>query len=297
MAIESSESHAQNGSETLSTATHNINLILLSVLVVIIVGCNPDTGAWQEARSEDTIEAYEAFLNSYPDSEHNAEARARLSNLEIAKESEAWETAELDGTINALQAFLAAFPNGQNASEANRMLVTHQENAEFEAFKAEVSPIHMDIYQVSDVLPIATLVKKEGQLVGVAIQPGLDVLANQPRRRPESIRFMSDRDILVRLKDQSKFIVEIYSKQPIPINLYVYPPSFAHNLMMPLQEGRNIFITKGEYSVVVVDATNYEKVGRLTYLIEDIGVVTWNSETESPVSYGISFSVMTKKDN
>ena len=78
-------------------------------------GCDRQPQAWEEASSADTVAAYDAYLEDYPEGEHAAEARARRDSL---AEAEAWAKAEDADSVEAYEAYLADHPGGAHAAQA-----------------------------------------------------------------------------------------------------------------------------------------------------------------------------------
>jgi hypothetical protein len=86
----------------------NKMLMLLLCVLLVFTGCAtlkddvPKTmeDHWEKARSENTISAYEAFLEKYPN--------AMFSREEL----HAWQTAQTTNTVEAYEAFLQKYPKG-----------------------------------------------------------------------------------------------------------------------------------------------------------------------------------------
>jgi SPOR domain len=97
-------------------------IIVASTLLAACVatGCSRREAAWQDARREDSVPAYEAYLAKFPSGAHAAEARAALDG---ARETEAWSRAMRLGTPEAWQRYLAGWPDGRYAALARRLLV------------------------------------------------------------------------------------------------------------------------------------------------------------------------------
>jgi hypothetical protein len=83
-------------------------------------GCSRQESAWRDARREDTIAAYQVYLERFPAGAHAGEARAWIAAL---REGEDWARAERLGTPEAWQRYLGAWPDGRHAGEAKRLLV------------------------------------------------------------------------------------------------------------------------------------------------------------------------------
>ncbi|MFM9947021.1 MAG: SUMF1/EgtB/PvdO family nonheme iron enzyme [Saprospiraceae bacterium] len=73
--------------------------------------------AYQRAVAANTIAAYDAFLNDYPQSTYAAEARARLV---VLREPAAWQRAVAANSFESYVEYLREHPNGFNAAEAAR---------------------------------------------------------------------------------------------------------------------------------------------------------------------------------
>jgi hypothetical protein len=82
--------------------------------------CSRQESAWQEARREDTVAAYEGYVARFPASAHAGEARAAILAL---RETETWARAERLGTPEAWQRYLADWPDGPHAALARQMLI------------------------------------------------------------------------------------------------------------------------------------------------------------------------------
>lgn len=82
-------------------------------LALLLYGCNSDT--WEETQQTDTYEAYQTYMEEYPESEHVEEAR-RLA------EQRYWESVSSDTTATSYYAYLNRYPNGQFQAEAEERI-------------------------------------------------------------------------------------------------------------------------------------------------------------------------------
>jgi hypothetical protein len=116
----------------------------IAALVCVLL-CACAGGAWERVRREDTVAAYHGYLRDHPDSEHAAQARARLAlvrlrhkptaegydafraefpepallaELQPVVEPVVFERVRATGTADAYRAFLAEFPSGELAARA-----------------------------------------------------------------------------------------------------------------------------------------------------------------------------------
>ncbi len=86
---------------------------------------NPDEDAWNAARVENTIEAYQNYLDNYPNGVHRDDARNAKSALEKGKAEsnieDEWD--KLDkGNENAVRNFINNNPDSPHVSEARKIL-------------------------------------------------------------------------------------------------------------------------------------------------------------------------------
>lgn len=90
-----------------------VMLILTGALV--ISGCSGRQQQWESARRADTLEAYQRFLQSYPDGEFASQAQARVRELQEVSD---WQKAMQVDTADAYQEFLNRYPQGRMSDEA-----------------------------------------------------------------------------------------------------------------------------------------------------------------------------------
>jgi cell division septation protein DedD len=88
---------------------------LATVAIALLGACSPEAGDWKKAQSADTVEAYDAFIAKYPQSEFAAQATERTKQL---AEERDWQTATAADTADAYQQFLTQYPEGKWAQEA-----------------------------------------------------------------------------------------------------------------------------------------------------------------------------------
>ncbi|MDT8408423.1 MAG: SPOR domain-containing protein [Wenzhouxiangellaceae bacterium] len=95
--------------------------ILCLMLVLGLFGCDRQGEQWEEVQQEDTIAAYEAFVESYPDSPKAERARNRIDAL---RAEQAWVDAQERDKMEAYREFLEAHPDAAAADEARARLQT-----------------------------------------------------------------------------------------------------------------------------------------------------------------------------
>ena len=88
-----------------------------------LANCEEDD--WNDAMSINTVEAYQHYLDSYPDGQYRISARDRIEQLQNLLESEASDKV-WDGinktSISELQNFVDNYPNSNYCADAKRIL-------------------------------------------------------------------------------------------------------------------------------------------------------------------------------
>src|SRR5690606_9386122 len=75
-----------------------------------------DKKAWDTAARTNTIAAFQAYLNEWPNGDYSNSARKNIAQLEA--DNKGWQTARGNHTKSAYQTYLKNFPQGQFASTA-----------------------------------------------------------------------------------------------------------------------------------------------------------------------------------
>lgn len=94
------------------------NRLLLCIaltLLFMVICCSWEKRDWEKAESENTIESYEEFINSYPQGEFTKKAHRNLEELYFKK-------AKSENTLQALKDFLKRYPEGRFAAEVHLMV-------------------------------------------------------------------------------------------------------------------------------------------------------------------------------
>ena len=84
-------------------------------MALMVTACSSRQQQWETARRADTLEAYQNFLQTYPDGEFASQAQARVRELQ---ESTDWQKAMQTDTADAYQQFINQHPQGRMADEA-----------------------------------------------------------------------------------------------------------------------------------------------------------------------------------
>lgn len=98
---------------------HSKWVVVWIIAAGTLAACSRQESGWRDAADEDSIAAYEQYLQEFPASAHAGEARARVSEL---KEQEAWALANRLQTPEAWQRYLGEWPDGRHAAAARRQL-------------------------------------------------------------------------------------------------------------------------------------------------------------------------------
>jgi len=101
-------------------------MFVISVLIFIMVGCASMLSRYNKVKEIDTIEAYEEFIQKYPDSEFAKEAKKSIEELK-------YEKTKSENTIEAFQRFIEKYPGTEFLKEANKRI----EKLEYEKSKSE----------------------------------------------------------------------------------------------------------------------------------------------------------------
>jgi hypothetical protein len=90
------------------------------IAALAIAGCSRQEAGWDEAARENSVGAYQSYLDKFPAGVHAAEARARVAELQ---EEAGWTRANRLRTPEAWQRYLGEWPDGRHAALARRQLV------------------------------------------------------------------------------------------------------------------------------------------------------------------------------
>ena len=93
------------------------------LLVIVVSACSRHDALWEEARDEDTVAAYEAYLERYPDGPRAQQARSRARTLQV---EQAWRDARERDSRSAYEAFLESWPDSDFAEEARSRIEARQ---------------------------------------------------------------------------------------------------------------------------------------------------------------------------
>lgn len=93
-----------------------INRIIEEEIRLARIRAEKDKKDWETATKDNTIAAYQTYLNTWPNGDYATSARRNIQQLEA--DNRAWQTARGSHTKIAYQTYLNNFPKGQFASTA-----------------------------------------------------------------------------------------------------------------------------------------------------------------------------------
>jgi SPOR domain len=91
--------------------------------VAALVACDSLQDDWNKASAQNTLAAYQDFLNQHPNTDLAARAQSRIHTLQ---DDEAWAQAQKANTAESFRQYLSSQPNGLHAAES------HERISEFE---------------------------------------------------------------------------------------------------------------------------------------------------------------------
>ncbi len=97
-----------------------------ALISLTLLGCSSAQEDWKKADAQNTVAAYQEFLEQHPNTQQSVEARSRIHAL---KDEQAWSEAQKNNTIQAYQQYLHDLPNGIH-SEESRERITSLERAD-----------------------------------------------------------------------------------------------------------------------------------------------------------------------
>ena len=94
-------------------------IVLWIACACALAACSRQEVGWRNARGEDSVLAYETYLEQFPVGPHADEARARIRELHEERE---WARANQLQTPEGWQRYLGAYPEGRYAGAARERL-------------------------------------------------------------------------------------------------------------------------------------------------------------------------------
>lgn len=101
-------------------------LVLCVITAGALAACSNPTADWQKANQQNTVTAYQQFIQQHPDDSRVAQARDRINALQ---DEAAWATAQTANTLDGYQQYLQQEPNGMHAADAQDKVNGLQQDA------------------------------------------------------------------------------------------------------------------------------------------------------------------------
>ena len=126
---------------------------------LLLSACGPS--AWDQARTADTIEALDAFVEQNPESEHVGEAMARIESLWQMR----WDEVSAANTRSEYVEFVRSGASGDQLAAARAAVMALQEQPSAAGGKIEMSGMYGPSGLIEDVDAIAT--RYDGVIAGM----------------------------------------------------------------------------------------------------------------------------------
>ena len=93
--------------------------VALITLAAVLAACSSSESDWKKADSQNTVVAYQDFLQHHPNDAHAAQASQRIQAMQ---DDQAWADAQKTVTSDSLQQYLQKYPSGTHAADAKTQL-------------------------------------------------------------------------------------------------------------------------------------------------------------------------------
>ena len=101
-------------------------LVLCVITAGALAACSSPNADWQKATQQNTVAAYQQFVQQHPNDARVQQARDRINAL---NDEQAWTTAKNANTLDAYQQYLQQQPNGMHAADAQDKVNALQQDA------------------------------------------------------------------------------------------------------------------------------------------------------------------------
>jgi outer membrane protein assembly factor BamD (BamD/ComL family) len=101
-------------------------LVLCVITAGALAACANPNADWQKANQQNTVAAYQQFIQQHPNDARVAQARDRISALQ---DEQAWTAAQSTNTLDGYQQYLQQEPNGMHAADAQDKVNSLQSDA------------------------------------------------------------------------------------------------------------------------------------------------------------------------
>jgi SPOR domain len=99
-----------------------------------LVACSSAQQDWNKASGQNTLAAYQEFLNQHPNSDFAGQAQSRITAL---RDDQAWTQAQNTNTAEAFRQYLNSQPNGQHAAESRERITAFERADAWKAAEAD----------------------------------------------------------------------------------------------------------------------------------------------------------------
>jgi outer membrane protein assembly factor BamD (BamD/ComL family) len=93
--------------------------VVFITLAAMLAACSSSESDWKKADTQNTIAAYQDFLQQHPNDSHAPQASQRIQSLQ---DDQAWADAQKANTTDSLQAYLTKYPSGTHATDAKTLI-------------------------------------------------------------------------------------------------------------------------------------------------------------------------------
>jgi hypothetical protein len=101
-------------------------LVLCVITAGALVACSSPNADWQKANQQNTVAAYQQFIQQHPNDARVEQARNRINAL---NDEQAWSTAQSTNSLDSYQQYLQQEPNGMHAADAQDKVTGLQQAA------------------------------------------------------------------------------------------------------------------------------------------------------------------------
>lgn len=120
-------------------------LVLCVITAGALAACSSPNADWQKANQQNTVAAYQQFIQQHPNDARVEQARNRINAL---NDEQAWSTASSANTLDAYQQYLQQEPNGMHAADAQDKVNSLQQDAAWQsAQSANTAAAYQDFLQ------------------------------------------------------------------------------------------------------------------------------------------------------
>ena len=113
---------------------HEYLLPLALGTALAISGCSSAAKDWTDATAQNTVAAYQFFLNKHAGDSHAADARQRLAALQ---DDSTWKTAQNGNSVDSYQQYLQSEPNGAHAQAARDQITALQRQSAWQTARSQ----------------------------------------------------------------------------------------------------------------------------------------------------------------